>query len=269
MSDTPMTIEEYYTPRNTHVTVSRVKAWLASPEHYHARYVAGTVPNDPTPAMLVGSAVDCAFSGRNIDDEFCTKDVADGKKRVMRPSDLERAKTMAACLRREPCFAWYANVGRCDVQKPLTSSLFIRRRRIPVAGIPDRLSVSGGTVYIDDLKCTSSSHMRTPATWFWHCKDNGLFWQAALYRFLAKREHRRKKIVFRHIVVASQPNDAGKHPIKLFVLPEKLLAPYFKEFSELAFKLYYAKDFVDPPVRWEDAVTLRAPGDEPLAEIEE
>lgn len=279
---TKITRDNYYTSENECISNSKVSDFLKSKEYYLKKHILRTIVEEPTDAMKLGQMVDCAVSSGDIGEmrkkyvvKVLKKDDPEGyaEQKNMSPEFLvtealmEKAVEMSEAVMREPFYKWYKEV-KTTWQQPLIGQIVDGARIIPVCGMPDAIATAeNGTFYIDDLKTSALSHLRSPETWYWHCRDMGYLRQQAIYKYLLQQQFPSAKIICRHIVISSQKN--GRYAIKLFATPDELLVPAFYDFGVAAISIVTEKDnphaWEDEPITWSSAVMLSEPRDKKAA----
>jgi len=266
-----MTIEKYFSKANKAISNSKVSDYLKSKEYFYFKHVKGTLIEEPSPSMQLGSMIDLAFSSGSLDvlrenyavkclkkDDPARFELQKGipKENLVTEATWSKAIGMSEAILREPFFAWYAG-KKSETQTPLFGKIVDGDLSVDICGLPDRVTEDGDTIYIDDLKTSAPGSMRSAKSWFYHFQDFGYFRQLAVYSYLKKRLKPNKKIVCRHIVVSSQLE--GRYQVQLYVIPESLLIPAFYEFGTIALDIARETEWKDEPITWSSAVTLEAP----------
>ena len=252
----PLTYANYHTPANTAITNSKVGDFLRSKEFYRAKHVDRTVPDSASPSMVLGSIVDCIFSGFALGDYFTRdKENAGGLGlQYVQPAVWSKGIEIGEFLTQQAFFRWYDDKA-CDVQVPMWREIEKGGRRADIACLPDRLTYSKGVVYIDDLKTTRNSDIETPERWYWKCVRSGYFRQfAAMMLCAAQKFPEATDVVFRHVAVGTTKE--GTWPVRLFTIPVALVASAANEFVDTALAIVSETEWRDPPVDWPAAVDL-------------
>ena len=191
------------------------------------------------------------------------KIVATEPERIVTQETYSKIINMGDRITRSPFYKWYKK-NKAQFQVPLhrsTSSWFktatelTKIQPFDVCGLIDMLTIKGDTAYVDDLKTTKTSSMRTAQSWFWKCQDMGYFRQMGLYRWLVQQAHPEvKNFICRHVVISNEKADI--HPIKLFLIPQSLLDQGLKEFFEVATQIAIEERFIDELPDWDSIEKL-------------
>lgn len=266
---TTLPVAFYHSPQNTALSSTKVGTFLRSKELYYKRYVTGELPFEDTPSITLGKLVDEIVSQGSLDEFKRQYTVAVKKKdnaelfeaqKTMDPKYIltedtyARAVAMSDKIFRSPFFDFYRKNG-AQFQVPLFAVEQWKGADINYCGLLDVLTIVGDTAYIDDLKTTQSSALRSPKTWAWHCIDFGYLRQMAVYTALVMQAHPDvKNIVCRHFAISTAKSDL--HKVKLFTIPQDLLTGPAVEFFDTAKAILEEKDFLDPLPTWEEAEEL-------------
>jgi len=277
----PISLDDYFTERNQAISNSKVSDFLKSREYFYFKHVKRALDENLTPSMQLGKMVDAAFTAGTSEAirlnwavKVLKKDDPDmfaTQKRI--PSEnlvteavWTKAIGMAESLLREPFYADYASMKTVESQTPLSGTLTLpgQRMSVPICSLPDkRVFAQDGTIFIDDLKTSANSAMRSNDSWYWHCEEYGYFRQLAVSLFLTRSQFPKANVVCRHIVIGS--TQQGRFPIKLFVLPSELLKPALMDFAEAAYAIQELRMKNDPeawkddPIAWDRAAVLKLP----------
>jgi len=278
-----LTRENYFSPENTAISATKVRDFLKSKELYYKRYVTRELPFDATPSTQLGKLVDDVIERGSLDHFKSHYHVAVLKKdnpelfAEQKTMDPERiitadayARVIAMCdkILRSPFYSFYnplANPGvKVEWQKPLWATV----NGVDICGLLDVLSFQFDknhklVAYIDDLKTTNSSSIRSAKTWAWHVLDYGYHRQMACYRLLvAQAFPEAERIECRHFVVGT--SKADYHPLRLFRFPDSLLAKGEAEFLETAKAISVEQEFIDKLPSWDEAEEIPELGQDEL-----
>lgn len=248
----------YWSAENTALSVSKVKDFLISKSYFKARWLDRLVPDDLTPSMCIGSAVDVAWSEGSVSaiDSIATTDKKDTSgKVIMRESDMLKAKTMATGLLSAEFNDWYKD-KECERQFPLYGKT---KEGYDICGLPDCVTYEGGTAWIDDLKCVRASAMKNVKTIYWHALESGWFTQLAVYSELIRQNHPEIRKVNTRLILISNSEEGMIHRMILVEVPKKLLQGEYKKFCQWVKKINEEKDWKDEPVIWRKALKLKKP----------
>lgn len=266
-----LTKETYFSPENTAISSTKVRDFLKSKELYYARYIARTLPFESTASVFIGKLVDdviergslehfkstyqVAVLKRDDPDVFAAQKTMDPQY-IISPDTYTRVIAMCDKILRSPFYQSYnplINSGiKVEWQKPLWATV----EGVDICGLLDVLSFqyvdNKLTAFIDDLKTTNSSSIRSAKTWAWHVQDYGYHRQMACYRLLvASAFPEVEHIECRHFVVGTSKADC--YPLRLFRFPDSLLAKGEREFIETAKAISVEQDFIDPLPSWDEA----------------
>ncbi len=227
-----------------------------------------TVPKECTKPMKIGLMVDDSFSGNEFSFTVkCLKrdDPAEyDRQQNMDENELctevefDEATKRAEAIMREPFYKWLRDSG-CVFQYPLQGYIKHEKELLPVCGLADAITETPDVVYIDDGKSTNAQKVKTISKWYFACKEMGYLRQLAVYVQLWKQNHPgdKRRIITRHFTVYEAKK--GVFKVKLFVIPQSMLKPYWNEFSRAVKAIADETEWVDEPVTWESAKTLRDP----------
>ncbi len=259
-----MTINKhnYHSADNPYISNSKVSCFLESKEQYKRRYIDRSEQFVQTPSMLIGSMVDVAFSNRTtgaIAAEYSVKvfkkdDVTlyerqkndDYEFTIVTETQWDTAFDMATKLLDSDLYRWYKKPGmRRYFQKVLIDKKF------GICGMLDVLTIDpvNKIAYIDDLKTSANSSLRTVRSWYWHCLDYAYFRQMFLYRLLVKERYPDYEVVCRHLVMGS----AKPHPVKLFIFDDKMFWNYHDFFFKVVKQIKDETEWKDPVPTWDEA----------------
>lgn len=284
-----LTKENYYSDENTAISNSKVKDFLKSKELFFNRHLAHSQQPDKSPSMLVGSLLDdivnrgsMRYFLKHYQVKVLKKDNPElyEKQQHMALRDPDRILTddiyakvvkMGDKMIKAPFYKWYKK-NKTVFQVPMWNSFenwalskdadyeFTPGGIIPIAhvcGMIDALTidVKHSTIYVDDVKSTTTSKIRSPQAWYWHCLDMGYIRQLALYQWLVKQAYPEfDKIICRHVCISNERADM--HPIRLFTIPQSLLDVALKEFFSTVILITQEEKFIDDLPSWDDALAL-------------
>ena len=251
----------YRSKENKAITNSKIGDFLKSPDYYKAKWIDGTVTEEPTPAMLLGSMVDVAVSAGDVNEIYRNYSAKEkgkdpGEKTVVSAAAYEDAQAIAKNIIAQP-FYKAMRKSKCIWQKPLYAPA---DAELVVAGIPDAYCAKarwdGGSPALIDLKVTAPMHFASGNKWLWRCRDMRYLQQLALYRHLVASELGvdAEEISCWHVVAGSTFD--GKWPVKLFKFDRACIDKAFEEVIGCAHKLFYAKEFKKESVTWSKAEVI-------------
>jgi len=283
------TDEQYYAD-TSHISNSMVSAYLRSPSYYEALYVSRTIVREPTPALIFGSAVDCCLTeGEEVFNQkyrkafvrtiklfkrtclkkenavkydFESEKVAKVKREydketklkaahekgdaiILTPAIYDSVLRVVKKVRSTDAFKWLETNGAV-AQVSLTGTV---NGGVKVKGKLDWLTIKGNTAYIDDLKTAKNI---LPMKFHYHCLDYGYYRQAWMYRNLVLQNYPDVQYVINRHIVATK--DAWPQ-VNTFILDEERVLSCGETMC-WAIDGIIRKDFDDPIVSWEKAVSI-------------
>lgn len=268
-----LTASNYYTPENTCISNSKVSDFLLSREYYFKRHISRELDFKATVPIKIGRIVDAVFSQEKIpymvkvlkrDDPALfemQKDMPDDM--FVTEAQMEEGLMRGQAITREPFYQEYLKNGAKF--QPILQGTFCD---IPVCGMADVISEDENCFYIDDCKSVSPMKLKSAAHWYWNCIEMGYDRQMGAYAWMAGEMglNNGKPIICRHVVVTKERD--GVYKVRLFVLPETMWSSGRNKFLEGATELAAEKNWIDPPLNWNDAEVL-GPGNKPDYDEEE
>lgn len=256
-----------YYKNKTHITNSMIGDYLKSPEYYAKKHMLNVIDTTPTPAMLMGSAVDCILTeGRDKFDKLYTKKVLKKEnaklfeankgtdKTILAKDAYEKVEVMAAAVSATPAYKWLEEKSKMQlILTGVINTGLMGGDNVPVKGRPDFVTINHDRTkaWIDDLKTTTDTSARK---YEWSCHDFGYFRQACMYKELLKQKYKKlKTIVSRHIVVS---RDSNAPQVRVYLLNEERVDAELPKIKEALYKIAVLKDFAPFMPSWDDVVEL-------------
>lgn len=269
----------YYTPANTCISNSKVSDFLLSREYYFKRHISRELDFKATVPIKIGRIVDAVFSQEKIPymvkvlkrddpDLFEIQKTMDDDLFVTE-AQMEEGLMRGQAITREPFYQEYLKNGakfqpilQAEIRWPDVASA------IQICGMADVISEDDEHFYIDDCKSVSPMKLKSAAHWYWNCIEMGYDRQMGAYAGMAQEMglNNGKKIVCRHVVVTKERD--GVYKVRLFVLPEEMWDRGGQKFVKGVVALAAEKNWIDPPLNWNDAEVL-GPGNKPDYDEEE
>lgn len=265
-----LTHETYYTPSNTAISNSKVGDYLKSKEFYFRKHVAHEISTTTTAAMKIGKIVDALVTGEPLpyqakvlkkdNPELFARQKDMDEDSFVSQGQWEEAQQRAQAITKEPFYQWYMD-NKAEFQVILEGTVEDMLDEIPVCGMADVVTETADTIYLDDIKSVAWTKCRTATHWYWNCVSMGYFRQMAVYAQLLIGQGRlkigEKKLVVRHVVVSKESENLYR--VKLFIIPNEILIPYWEQFADTVRAISHEKFYLDPPIAWPDAETLKLP----------
>jgi len=198
--------QEYFADK-THISNSMIGDYLKSPAYYKAKHTDQTIEQTKTPAMILGSALDCLLT--ESEDKFnstyseqCLKrDNPEqfelnktGQFEVLTPAAWKQVHNMADLVKQLPLFQEIKD--KSDKQIILTGEF----QGMKTKGKLDFLVIDGEIATIIDLK---SSAKIEPVPYHYHALTYGYYRQMAMYSDLVRQNYKEvNNIICKHIVVS-------------------------------------------------------------------
>jgi hypothetical protein len=281
--------DNYFSLENTAISASKVRDFLKSKELYFKRYVSGEYAPDVTPSLTLGKLVDECIEHGSLDWFKKNYTVAVLKKdnpelyaeqkanpeRVISEDTYARVIGMCDRILRSPFFEFYNTLIEKNIkvyhQFPLWMPVKTDDGEFDICGMLDLLTIryegKDLVAYIDDLKTTNMSSIRSSKSWAWHVMEYGYHRQMANYRLLVRNAFPEvERIVCRHFVIANSKADC--FPIRLFTFSEAMLNKGEAEFLKVAEEISKEQRFIDELPSWKDAVEIPdVSGEEEVEEL--
>lgn len=238
-------------------------------EFFYKRHISHETSFTPTAPVKIGRIVDALLSGEAppYQKKVLKKDDASTyefqkslpDQEFVTEAQWDEGHARAAAVTREPCYQFYMQRD-AKFQVILQDKYAIEGKDVDICGMADVMTLSedGKTLFIDDFKSVSATKVKSALHWYWNCQAMGYFRQMAAYRFMAyntlQKEMGFTDIVCRHMVVTKEMDDLYR--VKLYVIPSAVLDRALGEFLAGVCGIVMEKDWIDPPITWDDAEEL-------------
>lgn len=268
-----LTKENYFSPENTAISSSKVRDFLRSKELYYKRHISHELQPEETPSLLLGRLVDACIERGSFDWFKETYSVAVLKRdnaelfeyQKANPEFVISADTYARVIGmcdkifRSPFFEFYNPIVNPGIKVYQQIPLWTAIDAYNICGMIDMLTIKNEdgkrVAYIDDLKTTNASSLRSAKHWAWHALDYGYHRQMACYRLLVQSAYPEvDEIVCRHFVIGT--SKADNYPIQLYKFTDAMLDRGEKEFITVAHQISIEQEFIDKLPSWDDAVEI-------------
>jgi hypothetical protein len=277
-----LTKENYFSPQNTAISSTKVRDFLKSKELYYKRYVTKELPYDITPSITLGQLVDSVIERGSLEEfkktytvsvlkrdnaELFEKQKTMDPDKILTPDTYARVVAISDKILRSPFYNWYRNRSS-QFQVPLQKHIVTKDSEFDICGMIDVLTIEPHTIYIDDLKTTNSSSIRSPMHWAYHVRDYAYDRQMAVYRALVKEMYpSAERIICRHFVVST--SKADMFPIKLYEFRSEQLDKPLEEFMQAAYAITKEQRWIDPLPSWDHTESIPDIENGQLIQVEE
>lgn len=262
-----LTPDLYFTPKNTAISNSKVSDFLKSKEYFFKKHIEHSLPKVHTVPMKVGSIVDSLLCGEipQYQVKVLKKDDPNtfAEQKHMDPDMLvtetqwRTAQNAAQAVTGEAFYQWYMQ-NKAEFQVLLQANY----KGVEICGMADVVTRLGDIAYIDDFKVVSQNKVTSEKTWYWNCMDYGYFRQLAVYRFMLMVMFPEiKSVVCRHVAIGKPAREEEPFKIRLYQIHPVIIDLALKEFLNGVEAIDKEKDWVDPPITWNDIITITPQND--------
>lgn len=235
--------KDYFADKK-HISRSMLVDYLKSPAYYKEKHVLGSIEHKTSPAMILGSAVDCYLTeGKKTFFSRYSQKQEEGKTRLT-PAVYKQALSLSEAVLKTSAYKWIKK--NAYLSQPI---LVGQCNGVWIKGKLDWLTLKGDTAYVDDLKTSKTIE---PNKYYWHAKTYGYFLQAAFYRMLVLQNYQHiSKVVVRHLVVSKEDWPI----VKTFEISPAEMDAADILISETLMSIK-AEVFKDPVVKWKGAEVI-------------
>jgi ATP-dependent exoDNAse (exonuclease V) beta subunit len=251
--------KNYFSPKNTSISSSKIKDYLLSPQYYKAKHIDHTIVEEPTDAMHIGTMTEMMLDSGTFSSVFSKFNVVVRRSKETEDSRVQVTETMfnEAKAMAEAVMATkaYKQLEEFKKQVVLQSG--------KLCGMLDFLKIEGDKAIIVDLKTSSTIDEKK---YYYHAIDMGYYIQAACYVKLVKDNFPEvKNIVFYHLVVEKDPKKIYR--VRMFEFDNVKIKDTIYDVENLVKEISTRKDWTPDEVSLDTALPLRNPRDNQETEL--
>lgn len=255
-----LTKQNYYTPRNTYLSASKLKDYLYDPFYFYRKHILHEIPHKDTPSMLIGRAVDTILTGSWR--QFTTKFEVVGRRSKGSESNLHQLNETEY----QKVLKIVAAVVDTEAYQYIKKNKFISQRILQnnyslvgiffsgMCGIPDWYSIGKDRAVIVDLKTTQDIDVRA---FSYSIKKFEYVLQLAFYRKLLRETKKLPKDFPIDCYLLAVENDNEFPRVELFELNSFELDGVEKvQIPELIGQIAEMKEWKPKKVSFENPIHL-------------
>jgi hypothetical protein len=252
-----LTTKNYFTPENKFVTASRIKDYKLDHYYFWQKHIKGIIKEEPTRAMIIGSAVDEWLTVSQ--NSFKKKYIAVTRRNLKNPPEKYVELTMSEynmvvklCERIETQQAFK------DL-KDYTAQEILSCDKLGLAGIADWYFYNKDTktCIIVDLKTAKTIN---PYKYNFQALDLGYFLSQACYQLLLKAKYPDiQGFESRHLTIEKDNKEIFK--VQTFILDQERIEGEKESIMDILHEIKTRKTWEPTNVKWEDSI--------PIGKIEE
>ena len=244
--------KNYFTLANKNISNSKMGDYLRDPYYFYEKHIECSLERSVTPAMIVGSGVDCILTGswEDFDKRFQVatpkEELREGVQRITK-GQYETITKIALSVEKLDA---YKAIKVFDSQKILHVEFPDFGMWKGICGIPDWINIDGNKCTIVDLK---TSKTIDPRKFHYHSLEFGYYRQQAFYNIMVALMYP-KVTEFENRLIVVENN--GLHRSAVFTMDQEYLEDSYEEINETIQSIVETKTYKPQNLTWKDAFVL-------------